>query len=178
MSSTALALIDELDPRELEVLQEQIIAKRLKIVQAELKSIKELAEQTKQSTIILSERIDKVTEVATNSLRVQQPKYDYINQRDFGVCFGISIGSKTVGKLFKAVGLAQKSENTTVPYRHFIPRYVKTFAHNNFTSFVWHYENCLEYIEKWLKENSLFEEFYSIATEREMEEFINKIYQI
>ena len=49
-------------------------------------------------------------------------------------------------------------------------------ANEKYSSFIWHYENCLNFVDKWLAENSYYEAFYSKHTEKELTEFINDLY--
>ena len=165
----SLTIIETLSPDELQILQEKITEKRLMMIQEALKAVSGKLEK-------LEEKQDRTLEVAINSVRVKQSQYDYINQKEFGNCFTISIGSKTVGKLLKAVGLAQSSLSKTTPYRHFIPKYAKVMANQDFSAYVWHYENCLNFIDKWLSEKGHYEKFYSIETEKELEIFIDELY--
>lgn len=182
-----LALYDEvenLDINQINVLTSKLLNIQVTRMSAEIKrmyddqqlmsvELKDLKEENEK----LQQDQQKVIEVATASMTLKQPKFEYVNQNYFGRCFGVSIGAKTIGKLFKTVGLAQKQIGTTTPYRQYIPRYAVTQAFDNYTDVKWQYENCVEFINNWLKENSLFEKFYSITTEREMENFINYMNQ-
>lgn len=77
-----------------------------------------------------------------------------------------------MGKLFKAIGLAKNSKGNTEPYRQYVPRYAITEIVKGYPVFRWHHENCVIFLENWLKKNELLEEFYSISTEKEMKIFI------
>jgi MFS superfamily sulfate permease-like transporter len=156
------------------------IEKRLTEMQKQLQEQQNLImakhESIESEIINIKDTQSKTIELAANSLRVKQPKLDYVNQGDFGRFFDISIGGKTVGKLLKVVGLAQKSRSYTTPYREHIPKYAVVQAHENYSSFKWNYTACMKYIDEWLKENDLYETFYAMETTHKLEQFINSLY--
>lgn len=119
---------------------------------------------------------ERKLEVVINTYRVDKNKWGYESQADFGNRFRVSIGSGTVGKLFKSIGLAKNSKGNTEPYRHNIPKYATTEIVKGYPTFRWHHENCLNFLENWLNDNELLEEFYSISTEKEMKKFIDSLY--
>ena len=164
-----LAIIDTMDPEQLQILHDRITEKRFAIMQDQLIKVQDKLNE-------LEERQESGIKVAINAFRSKQSQYNYISQKDFGNLFTVSIGSKTVGKLLKVVGLAQKSRGNTIPYNSFIPKFAKVMANEQYSAFVWQYENCLSFIENWLHENNLYEEFYSMATERDLESYINELY--
>ena len=122
------------------------------------------------------EEIDRAKEIAIGSMRVNSPKSNYVKQGDFGRFFSVSIGSRTIGKLFKIVGLSQK-KGRTIPYRQMIPKYAKCVAHKEYTEYVWHFENCMKLIDDWLRTHNLYDDFYIIETEKDMENFINNLFK-
>lgn len=121
------------------------------------------------------EKLEKDKEVAINKLRVDKNKWGYESQADFGNRFRVSISSVRVGRLFKAIGLAKNSKGSTEPYRHYVPKYSVTEIINGYPVFRWHHENCLTFLENWLEENELLEDFYSISTEKDMQNFIDNL---
>jgi hypothetical protein len=169
--------IENLSTEELRVLQDKIVAQQVTRLQQQLEAVTNRLAEHEQKFELVEQRQDKVVEVAVNGLRVKQGHFEYVSQGDFGRYFSVSIGSQFIGKLLKVVGLAQKGKKLTTPYREHIPRYAKTNAATNYTANVWHYQNCMEYIDKWLKENGLYEHFYSIQDEREMAKFINDLFE-
>ncbi len=185
MSTSLMHLnIDKLSNEEVDVLQTKIIARKMKRFEAqiaEMANAQKMLETGLKEITLEQERIkedsEKKLEVAVNSMRVKQPKYGYVNQGDFGRFFTVSIGSRTMGKLLKVVGLAMKNKNQTTPYREHIPKCAMTEANENYTAVRWNYEKCLDYIDGWLKENDYFESFYSISSPRDMEKFINQLYE-
>jgi len=119
--------------------------------------------------------IDK--NVIVNGMRVDKNKFVYGSQADFGLRFKVSIGSITVGKLFKVIGIAKSSKGRTEPKRESILNgRATTDSINGYEVFRWNHEKCLKALEKWLRENDLFEEFYSIETEKDLKIYINEMF--
>ena len=185
--SNQLMKIDfnSLSVEEIGYLQDKLMTARVKNIEDSLKRLSEIQsieiEERKIETQRLDEEIEKTKGMAEAHLRAKQIKYGWVNQGDFGRFFEQSIGSKTMGKLLKVVGLAQKNKNLTTPYRQFIPKYAMTSIQNNpsgydFTKVSWHFENCIEFINDWLKQNGYYESFYSTKSTKEMENFISQLY--
>jgi hypothetical protein len=164
-----ISQIETMSAAELQLLMQKATQVSMYQMQEQMKAIANKMER-------LEEKQDRVLDVAVNSVRVKQAQYEYVNQKKFGAMFTVSIGAKMVGRLFKAIGLAQAKTSETMPYRHFIPKYAKPMANENYTAWLWHYENCLNYLDKWLSEKGLYEQFYSVQNERDMEALINQLY--
>lgn len=139
-------------------------------------ALEEMVSQLNSKVYELEQAQQKTLEVAINSMRVKQTKYEYIILTDFGYNFAPSLGAKTMGNLMRLVGLAQESKEKTVPYRRYVPDYCKSGVVADFTQFYWHYTKCLKHIDKWLKNNNLYERFYSFKDEAQLEKFINNLY--
>ena len=179
--------VNAIDEQDLEFIQQQITNRQLKNMVARLEQtenkIAKLEEKYAIKQTELENKIEDVKtesekklEVSINTYGVDRNKWGYESQADFGNRFRVSIGSVTVGKLFKSIGLAKSSKGKTEPYRQFISKYATTEIVKGHPTFRWHHENCLNFLENWLKENKILEEFYSISTEKEMLKFINKLY--
>jgi hypothetical protein len=115
--------------------------------------------------------------------KLKESKKEYVNQTDFGARFNNKIGSKTVGKLLKIVGLAKKSYRKTTPYEQYIPKYAINDIDNEEVrrfdvSYKWAYEPCVEFIDKWLTKHNRYEEFYSITDKTKLTAYINSLYNI
>lgn len=186
--NTDLIKIETLSPEEIDFYTEKLLAVRQSNLERKLKLMEEKQKATEEmfnlkinqvNTLVnkIEENSEKKLEVAVNSMRVKEPKYGFVNQGDFGRFFTISIGSKTMGKLLRIVGLAMKAKNQTTPYRELIPKYAMTEAYENYTAVKWNYEKCLEFVDRWLKENDYFETFYSIGSTQDMEKFITNLYE-
>ena len=126
---------------------------------------------------LYGDELEKTKSMVVAKMKVTEPKFGYVGLGDFGRYIGVSIGAKNMGKILRIVGLAMPSRGATTPYRWAIPKYAQTEAHENYTATRWHYQNCMEYIDEHLKQHGLYERFYSISTEREMEQFIAEIYK-
>lgn len=172
---------------ELEIINQKLMSVKMSRYEDKLMQLSDKLEKIEESQGIFEDnfnnelekrdlKYEKQMNVAVNSIRVNQPKYGYVNQGEFGRYFTISMSSITLGKLLKLSGIAMRSKGRTTPYRNFIPKYAQIQAHENYTSTKWHYERCLDHIDKWLKDECLFEEFYSKETEGEMKIFIDDLY--
>jgi hypothetical protein len=181
----------------------ELLLEGMKILQEENADIKEEMKQMKNEQKYFEEETstkfdetnleitrmkedgEKKLKVAENSLR--QKIYDgYLNLGNFGRQFKVSIGAETMGNFLRIVGLAQMSKGTTIAYRRYIPKYAKITHGSRITvngiaswdSTVWHYTNCMDFIDNWLIENELYDIFYSMPTEKEMHIFINEQFKI
>lgn len=162
---------------EILIMINQLNALSLSRLNEKIEAHDKMLEQLNEHVSIVEEENHKTLETAVNSMRVKSLQDGYMTQKVFGTQFTISIGAKTVGKLFKAMGLAQHISNTT-PYRQFIPKYGKPMANEKYSAFVWNYENCLNFLDKWLAEEGYYENFYSQHTEKELTKFIDDLYSI
>lgn len=173
-----LMSFDEFNEHDLAVIQQQIMAKQNEFLKQRVEQLENQNQKIITEFEIMKIDQKKNLEVAVNSLRVKEGRFEFINAGDFGRYFSVSIGAVFVGRLFRIVGLAQPNKGSTIPYRKHIPKYAKTNAASNYTSVSWHYVNCLKFIDEWLQENGYYEEFYSIQSEKEMEKFINQLHEI
>lgn len=164
---------------ELAIIESQLVNARIKKLENESKKMKLEIDNKINDLSINQKRIiddnEKKLEVQINSMRVKSLQCGYMTQSDFGNSFTISLGPKIVGKLFKVIGLAQ-NKNVTKPYRYFVPKYAKSMANETYSTFIWNYENCLIFLEQWLIENGYYEMFYSKETEKDLEDFIDELY--
>ena len=168
--------VNELTTEQMELLQTQIMIKRITNTEQMLKNHSDKILKIQEEQKIMEEEQEKKLEVAVNSLRVKELTYEYVNQRDFGAGFSVSIGAGTIGKLLRLIGLAQKSEGKTQPLRKSIPKYAKHRAVKHYTAPVWHYENCLNKLDQYLKDNGIYEKFYSIQNEKDLKKYIDNLY--
>jgi len=121
---------------------------------------------------------ERKLQVAKNSMQVAQNKWGFISQTDFGLHFKVSIGSGTVGKLFKIIGLALPSKGNTTPYRKYIENGTATSDETlGYPIVKWNYEKCVKRLDKWLEEKELTETFYSIEKEKDLMKYINSLYK-
>lgn len=173
--------VNNMSGAALQILQNQIVSQQMIRYQNELESIK--SEMQKSNTSLKAE-IDEVKEnakailtTAIETVRVNQPRYEFISQGEFGRCFTTSISSVRFGKMLKIIGLAQKSKSRTTPERKAIPKYAVMKAHDNFSTVEWHYVNCLNRMDKWLSKYGHMEEFYSFDNCKKLEKYIDALYK-
>jgi len=187
-----LIISENMSNEELELIVTQVLQLQIKRVKEELKEVKDELFKLKKEKEIDNEninlKIDKIanevekkTEVAINSMRLGNQKYEYVSQNDFGASFRVKIGAQMVGKLFKVIGLAKPSKGRTEPFINLIPTYaisdpIQT-QWGEKINYRWHYKNCLRKLEEWLESHGCKEEFYSIDNERKMTRFINELYE-
>ena len=175
---------DDLSGDELEVIQTKLINARFTKIEETQKKMMETLSIVEQERKIdnqrINEEIEKTKGMAESSLRATSVRYGWVNQGDFGRFFEQSIGSKTLGKLLRIVGLAMKNKSITTPYRQYIPKYATTSVQRNkagydYTKVEWNFELCMDFINDWLRENGYYESFYSAKNTKEMEKFINQL---
>jgi len=180
--------VDAIDEQDLGLIQQQITNRQIRglaVRQEQTESlVRKIIEemninktQTNNDIEDLKEDTGKKLGAITNISTVKENKWIYESQSDFGSSFEVPIGAGTVGKLFKAIGLAKISKSKTEPLHDKIGRYATMENINGHKTFRWHHEYCLEFFINWLKNNELFEVFYSIPNEKEMLKFIKKIYE-
>lgn len=171
--------VEELSPEQLDALAVKVINRKTNLaIQTATEALDEAKKANEQIRNVKNEMEEQI-EVAKNSMRVNAPRYDWVNQSKFGEFLEPSIGSKTLGKLLKVVGLAKKNTARTTPYRKYIGenKYarIRTFEHYSTTD--WNYEKCLDYIDDWLEEQGHDKEFYSTENEEDRKEFIDQLYE-
>lgn len=182
--------ISKCSENELQIMQEAIMNERMKNFVVKLTEMEDSINKANEKLDIVSTELenkiediktesDKKLEVTINKMRVDKNKWGFVAQRDIGSGYRVSIGSQTIGKLFRVVGLAIKSRTgSTEPKREHVGKYATTEIVNGFPTFRWNQEKCVEYIDKWLSKNDLLEEFYSIEKEKDMKKFIDELHKI
>ena len=180
--------ISKLDDQDVDIIYQQIMQRKFNNMLARQEqmedSMKKLEARIDINQTELENRIEdmeidneKKLEVTINTYRVDKNKWGFESQADFGNRFRVSIGSKTVGKLFKVIGIAKKSKKKTEPTRDVINSGKSTTEIvKGYETFRWHHEKCIKQLEKWLLEHDLLEEFYSIDKENDLQIFINSLY--
>ena len=106
---------------------------------------------------------------------------EYVTQSQFGERFNSKIGAKTVGKLFKIVGLAKKANRKTIPYQQFVPEYAVNIINNDNEKeyaifYKWNYSKCSRFVNQWLLDHDYHDMFYSITEKEELIKFIDALY--
>jgi len=181
--------LNNMSSDELDLLMSQAMQLKVGRLENRVKQLEDDRLKDKEETSIYKEELDnkiddlqqdneKKLEVAINTYRVNRNKWGFESQADFGTRFRVSIGAKTVGKLFKVIGLAKTSKNgRTEPLRSCINSgKATTEIVNGYETFRWHHEKCIKALESWLSDNELLEDFYSIDKEKDLQIFINDLY--
>jgi hypothetical protein len=151
-------------------------------IKNEINDIKKFKTKTEISIDEINTKIDKSNALATAAIKVTKGIDGYCNQREFGSKYMVKIGSKSVGKLLKVVGIAMKqAKGKTIPYDNMCPCYAKILIHPDIygydhPSYVWNYNKCSTKIDEWLKQHDLYEQFYSNTTSEKMERYISYLH--
>lgn len=170
IASTALQANVSLLQQQVEILRDDVLKVRTESTLA--------IEDIKQEVVEVREMQAKAVDVAVNSMRVKAPAQGWITLSQFGRCFAAVISSQRMGKMMRVIGLAMASTNRTTPYKQCIDRskYVINEPDEKGPRWKWNYTRCLHKMDVWLQERGLFEEFYSISNEKEMEDFIDSLH--
>lgn len=162
---------------------EELQVASMAAIQESLKRLAErqtrLEDETIKRTRELEHKINAQSDVLTNALRAKNPRNGWVNLRDFGLQFHVTISNRRIGKLLRVVGIAQKNASSTVPKREYVGDgrlCTNVITHAGYSQRLWNYRRCMSHIDLWLREHDLFEEFYSIDSEQEMERFIDALY--
>ena len=106
---------------------------------------------------------------------------EYVTQSQFGERFNSKIGAKTVGRLFKIIGLAKKANRKTIPYQQFVPEYAVNIINNDNEKeyaifYKWNYSKCSRFVNQWLLDHDYHDMFYSITEKEALIKFIDALY--
>lgn len=162
---------------ELQNIINQAIAQQQEQIHRTIKKQQKQLEEHEERIALQDEENRQLRNVQLKEHRVKEHRYGYISAGDLGQLFLVSIGSKTMGKLLRVVGLAKKGQARTEPLRSaIIDDYAKSFMYGDFPSYQWNPERCISKIERWLNKKGLIDEFYSIEDEKELAQYINELY--
>lgn len=169
----------------LQAMSNQIMSQQLVLLNNKLTQLQSGQAKTEQKLSILQDEFSQTKEMMVSNMRINDRTDKFVNQNNFGSNFRVKIGSVTVGKLLKVVGLAKVSIRKTEPYQISVEsgyaitdKYIDNITGEEYRSYKWNYKKCLEKIEDWLSNHGLLEQFYSICTEKEMAKFINTLYDL
>ena len=138
-----------------------------------LQELKEDNEKLTETVEIVKAENESLRELEIKRHRVEENMYGYVSLSDLGQSFQVSIGSKTMGKLLRTVGLAKAKQSKTEPLRSAIVNdYAKSLMYGDHVTYQWNPKKCIEKIDKWLNEMNLIDRFYAIEDENELADFI------
>lgn len=162
--------LSNLSSTELQIMQERIM-------NARIKQLENVITNTANEVEKMKEKQEKTLETAINSMRVQGDKYGYVTLTKFGSMFHNTISNKNVGKLLRVVGLANKKLKDTTPTMEANKKgFAMSRTNSEYSSFVWHYGNCLKVIDAWLEKEGMLEEFYGCKDLNTLEKFIDDLH--
>jgi hypothetical protein len=180
--------IQNLSLQELQLMSSQLIQlqqAQLQIISGELEKVKDAQEKanTKFEIGLEEERQEreKIKELAMSSLRSNGAKEGWVNLTDFGAQYQASMSCIRMAKLLKIVGIAHK-KGKTMPLRKWVgeKKLAINQTYNGHSRFLWNYERCSDFIDKWLEANGYFSVFYSIqgnGNEKELANLIDQLYK-
>ncbi|AYK07716.1 hypothetical protein [Brevibacillus laterosporus] len=177
--------LQELTSDQLQNIAMMALQAQVTKIQDVIEETKDESRKTRKEVQIIKEQVNdmrdtsqRTLEVAVNSLRVKEPREGWIGLNAFGKCFAVTISGTRMGRLFRVIGLALSSTDRTTPYKQYLSpeKYVVNRPTDHGPNYKWNYKRCLHKLDTWLQDHDLFEEFYSICDEREMENFIDELH--
>lgn len=180
--------LSDMSFEQLQLLTQQTLALQIKKVVDMVEEIKDKQTKTEKKMDIiqdeLSSKILQVEQLSKSNLRSSEPRFgNWMHLSTFGKQFNTVIGAKTMGKLLRVVGLAQRSKNTTEPYFDKVgkERYVMRTVYDGRACWLWNYKRCIEYIDMWLEREGYYTKFYdlvSLGNEQKLKEFIDHLHRV
>lgn len=168
--------MDSMDEQQLDLMFNKILAIKLRNQEREIKELKNEQEQLKEEVAINKLEQEKQIELERKRHYTTEDRYGYVSLNDLGQKFDVSIGSKTMGKLLRVVGLAKQKQSKTEPMRSAVVNdFAKSMLYGDFPTYQWNPEKCINKINKWLDSKGLIDEFYSIADEDKLKDYINSL---
>lgn len=144
----------------------------------EVAQIKENQEVLEQDLSITKEETQKLREAEIKRHRVAEHRFGFVGLSDLGQSYEVSIGAITMGKLLRLAGLAKQKQSRTEPMRSAtLNNYAKSQMYGDYPTYQWNPEKCIEKVDRWLDEKGVIDEFYTIEDEKELTQYINKLYE-
>lgn len=167
---------------ELQAIINQAMAKQGEQLYKQVLELKENQEQLAQEIQITKMEHENLRELELKRHYTEEDRFGYVSQSDLGQKFDVSIGSKTMGRLLRLVGLAKSKQSKTEPMRTaIVNEFAKSVLYGDWPTYQWNPEKCIKHINRWLDAKNLLEEFYSKSDEAELEAYIKeleKTYQV
>lgn len=169
----------ELEFQDLQVKMNEMIAQQQSTLNRSLLEIRHEQDKQKEEILTMQKEHEGARDLEIKRHRVTENRYGYVSLSDLGQSYQVSIGSKTMGKLLRVVGLAKKKISRTEPLRSAtLNNYSKSMMYGEYPTYQWNPEKCIEKIDRWLESNNIIDEFYSIEDESELMEYINELHDL
>lgn len=163
--------------QELQIKMNEMIVMQQAQLDETLSNIKVEQIQQKERLDIIKQEHENARDVEIKRHRVAERNYGFIGLSDLGQSYEVSIGAKTMGKLLRIVGLAKRKKRTEPMRSATLNNFAKSIMYGDYPTYQWNPEKCIEKIDVWLEDNGFIDEFYSIAEEKELMEYINNLYE-
>jgi hypothetical protein len=155
----------------------QLMVRQNEQLHKELKELKSDLVKTRETIEINGLEFENLRNMEIARHRAEEHRFGFVSLSDLGQCFDPSIGSKTMGKLLRMIGLAKDKQSKTEPLRSsIVGDYAKSQMYGDYPSYQWNPEKCIKKIDEWMMGKGLIDEFYSFDDEKKLEEFISKLY--
>lgn len=168
--------IETMDFYELQAMINQGIAIQNQQLQKKMTELEDRQEKLDEQIKITEEENALVRELEIKRHRVEEHMFGFISLSDLGQCFQVSIGSKTMGKLLRIIGLAKTKQSKTEPFRSaIVNEFAKSVMYGDHPTYQWNPTKCIKKIDNWLDEKGYIDKFYAIEDEKELMEFIKEL---
>lgn len=178
MSSSELMNLEsnEIDFAGLQNIINKAMSRQNEQLYKEMKKLEDSQNKIKEEFEIKTMEFDSLRDMEIKRHRTAEYRYGFVSLGDLGQCYSTSIGSKTMGKLLRLVGLAKNKQSKTEPYREsIVNNYSKSQMYGDNVTYQWNPEKCIVKIDKWLTKVGVINEFYSIDDEDALKNFINQL---
>lgn len=166
--------VSSMNDEQLQVMMNKIMQAQISRQDRKLMEMQEDVEILKEKINISTELTQAQLELERKKHRVTESRYGFVSASDLGQKFQVSIGSITIGKLLRLVGLAKSKQSKTEPLRSAIVNgYAKSIMYGDYPNYQWNPEKVISKIEKWLDKKDVLDEFYAIEDENKLKEYIN-----
>ena len=157
----------------------QAMAQQGKQLYKMIAELKDEQDKHVEKLSIIQEENQNIREMELKRHRIAAHRIGFVGLSDLGQSYAVSIGSKTMGKLLRIVGLAKTKQSKTEPMRSAtLNDYAKSQMYGDYPSYQWNPEKCIEKIDRWLEKEGIIDDFYAISDEKELMEYINELFEM
>lgn len=170
---------NNLDFLDLQNIINEAMAKQQSQLYKEMAELKDRQDKQDEKLSITKQENSYIREMEVKRHRAEKHAWGFVSLGDLGQLYEVSIGSKTMGKLLRLAGIAQKASSITKPLRSAISsEFAKSRMYGEYATYQYNPKKCIEKIDRWLDKESILEEFYSIDNEKELGDYINNLYDM